>query len=117
MEETGKVTSINQKPGKYGIALGQDNWYNGMGTCPCKKGDEVKITFVVNGQWKNIEKVEVLTQAKEVEHGADKNARLRRALDCVMEANQTWREGKIEKSEVADYAKSLLETAFLIGNE
>lgn len=63
MEEKGKITSVNQKPGKYGIALGQDNWYNGMGTCPAKKGDQVKVTFEVNGQWKNIKNIEVLSSA------------------------------------------------------
>lgn len=61
MNEKGIVTAVNQKQGKYGVALGNNNWYNGMGTCPAKKGDEVNVEFVVNGQWKNIKDIQVLS--------------------------------------------------------
>ena len=56
-KEKGKVTSVSQKPGRYGIALGKDNWFNGKGNCPCKKDDEVEIAYNVNGTFKNIETV------------------------------------------------------------
>lgn len=58
----GKVTAVNQRnnedgtPRNYGIALGKDNWYNGLGTLPCKKGDEVELCYQQVEQWKNLEK-------------------------------------------------------------
>ena len=61
----GTVTAVSQKEGKYGIALGTGNWYNGDGIAPCRKGDEVEITYEVNGQWKNIEQVFVGKSASE----------------------------------------------------
>ena len=63
MNEVGAITSLNQKEGKYGIALGKDNWYNGMGTCPANKGDVVNVTFEVNGQWRNIKNIEVVSSS------------------------------------------------------
>ena len=53
----GRVTAVSEKKGKYGISLGQDNWFNGFGKAPCKKGDEVEIIYKVNGNFRNIESV------------------------------------------------------------
>lgn len=71
MEEINTVTTVNQKDGKYGVALGKDNWYNGMGTCPVRKGQKVKITFEVNGMWKNIKNIEVVDDGFNIADKAD----------------------------------------------
>lgn len=63
---TGKVFSVNQKDGKYGISLGENEWYNGMGTCKAEKGDKVEISYVVNGQWKNIKFVKILEKSQKI---------------------------------------------------
>ena len=41
------------------------------------------------------------------ESGVDKNSRLRRTTDCILSADQDFREGKIEKQEVFEHAKGL----------
>jgi len=55
----GVITAVSQKEGKYGIAMGTGNWYNGFGKAPCNKGDEVEITYEQNGTFKNIDQVYV----------------------------------------------------------
>jgi len=62
----GIITAVHEKDGKYGIAIGRDNWYNGHGKCPCQKGDEVEITYEQNEQWKNIKQVYVSKQKPKV---------------------------------------------------
>lgn len=73
----GVVTSVSLKDGKYGISIGPNNWFNGFGECPCKKGDQVDITYHVgtNG-FKNIEEVYVSKEQKTAtkEFHDDKNA-------------------------------------------
>jgi len=58
-KKSGIVAGVNAGQGKYGFTLESDKntWYNGKGTCPCQKGDQVDVKFVVNGQWNNIEQV------------------------------------------------------------
>ena len=61
--EKGTVTAVSQKEKGYGITLGKDNWFNGFGTCPVKKGDEVDVTFEENEFGKSIKKVEVTKES------------------------------------------------------
>lgn len=62
----GIVTAVSQKEGKYGVALGKDNWFNGYGECPCKKEDNVEITYEVNKGFKNIDQVYVNKEEPEI---------------------------------------------------
>jgi len=52
----GIVKAISDKGGKYGINI-DDVWYNGFGKVPCQKGDEVEVTYKINGNFKNVESV------------------------------------------------------------
>lgn len=63
----GIVTAVSQKDGKYGIALGKDNWFNGYGECPCKKGDNVEVVYEVNKGFKNINQVYLDSQESKVD--------------------------------------------------
>jgi len=69
----GVITSVSQKEGKYGIAMGSGNWYNGFGKAPCNKGDEVEITYEVNGNFKNINQVYVDKKAEKSTEPSDSN--------------------------------------------
>ena len=57
----GIVKSI-KKDGK-GLQLTDGNWYSGFAQLECSKGDEVEITYVVNGQWKNIKTITTTKKA------------------------------------------------------
>ncbi len=61
--EKGQVTAVSDKGTKYGIAIGKDNWFNGMGKVPCKKGDNVEVTYKQEGMWKNIDQVYVTSHS------------------------------------------------------
>lgn len=58
----GIVSGINQKEGSYGVIIA-DIWYNGNGTCPVNKGDQVELEYEVNGEWRNIKKITVVDAA------------------------------------------------------
>ena len=64
----GIITAVSQKEGKYGIAMGTGNWYNGFGKTEVNKGDEVEITYELNetnsGTFKNIDQIYVLKKAE-----------------------------------------------------
>jgi len=60
----GTITRVSQKEGKYGIEMGTNNWYNAFGKAPCDKGDEVEITYEVNGVFKNIQQVYVIKKGE-----------------------------------------------------
>lgn len=80
---TGIVTSVSQKDGKYGFTIGKNNWYNGFGECPCKKGEKIEVSYEVNGTFKNIDKVTVLEKAaekSEIQYGRDPEVIVR--TDC-----------------------------------
>lgn len=58
-KKSGIVAGINQRQGKYGFTFEEEKsvWYNGKGDCPCKKGDKIDLTYVINGQWKNVQQI------------------------------------------------------------
>lgn len=66
----GTITKVSQKDGKFGIEIGQGNWYNGFGTTNVKSGDEVEIEYEVNDKWKNTtpDQVKILSKAPEVKN-------------------------------------------------
>lgn len=115
METTkGLVTSVSQKEGKYGISLGKDNWFNNYGECPCKKGDEVEITFEVgkNG-FKNIKEVKV-TKKQETstrEFHEDKNASMlvSYAKDLVVAGMEKGLPEKDIKEAMSNAAEAVIE--------
>lgn len=49
----GKIEAVSQKDKTYGIKIG-DDWYNGFGTCPHQKGQEVELEWEQRGDFKNI---------------------------------------------------------------
>ncbi len=59
---TGKVEAVSQKEKGYGLKIG-DHWFNGFGTSPTNKGDEVEIEFVMNGNFNNIQTIKVVSEA------------------------------------------------------
>jgi hypothetical protein len=71
----GKVISASNKEGKYGLNIG-GIWFNGFGSAPANKGDEVEIEYEVNGTFKNPKKVTVtkLASATTKEISEDKNS-------------------------------------------
>ena len=58
MEIKGIVKGVNNKGDRYGVII-DDVWYNGKGTSLANKGDEVTIEYEVNGDWKNIKKIDI----------------------------------------------------------
>lgn len=108
---TGTVTSVSQKGDKYGFTIGLNNWYNGFGQCPCKRGDKVEVEYEVNNNFKNIKNLKVLESAPEKENLAEVNAVKRRAMDCVLAAEESFRSGAIKKEEVAEHAMALHDLA------
>lgn len=78
----GIVGGVNKKADRYGIII-DDIWYNGKGDCPVKKDDEVEIEYELNGTWKNIQNIKVLTSAPTQQSGIPETARLRRKTDCL----------------------------------
>lgn len=54
----GTVSGVNNSGDRYGIIIG-DTWYNGIGSSPANKGDEVEIEFEVNGNFNNIKNITV----------------------------------------------------------
>ena len=63
----GQVTKVSNKNGRYGIEIGNGNWYNGFGETPCNKGDIVELTYEINDQWKNVQTLEVVEKAPEIQ--------------------------------------------------
>jgi len=108
MEIQGVITKISTKnPGKYALSIDGAEWYGGFGASPVKKGDEVKITYTQNGQWKNIQDVVLLKAGTSSQGSMDDNAKQRRILDCILSADSDFRAGVIKKEEVFDHAVSL----------
>jgi hypothetical protein len=72
-------------------------------------GKRVKVDLSQKGQYHNIEAVyAVVGSAKQdKDTGIDRNARLRRVTDCVLASNQAFVSGKIQKDEIALFAKGL----------
>ena len=64
METTGTVQAVSIKKKGYAIKIGQ-NWYNSFGECNIKKGDKVKITYSVKGDFKNIDEIETTDKTEE----------------------------------------------------
>lgn len=100
----GLVTSVSQKEGKYGISIGPDNWFNGFGTAPCKKGDTVEVDYEVgNNDFKNIKEVKVTKTQEITQKGfhEDKNASqlTSYAKDLVIKA--------MEKAEIKDIKEAM----------
>ena len=101
------------KRDKKGLKLqNNDKWFSSqfIDNIECSKGDKVSISLNKKGF---LEKVEVLEKST-IESGADMNARLRRITDCVLSADQDFREGKIKKEDIFNHAKALHDMIFLI---
>lgn len=60
MEQVTGTVKAKRKDGK-GIMI-DESWYSSRGQVPCNKGDEVKVSYEVNGRWNNISNVEVLSK-------------------------------------------------------
>jgi hypothetical protein len=75
-EKTGVIKAISQKEERYSLTFDGATWYSDFGVCPCKKGDEVKLEYEINGNFKNIKKIDVLKKSDQVMQGfrEDKNA-------------------------------------------
>ena len=107
---TGIVYRISQKDKTFGIYI-DDEWYNGFGKSPAKKGDKVEIEWKKSGDFRNITKVTITEIAPEIikpnytEIGGNKN----RILDCVLNVYKGFIEGKIKEEEVMAKSAALYE--------
>ena len=64
METTkGTVGPVSNKDGKYGFKI-NDDWYNGFGDCPVKRGDEVEVNFEINNNFKNVKSTKAITTSQ-----------------------------------------------------
>lgn len=86
MEIIGKVSFIRKD--KKGVQLENGNWYsnpNMQSVLEVNKGDEVKIEFAKNGQFNNLQKLEITKKNEKPEISTqtaiDQNAEKRRELD------------------------------------
>lgn len=48
-------------PDRFGVRIGED-WYDGFGSCPVNRGDEVEIQYFENDRFHNIAKVLVVEE-------------------------------------------------------
>ena len=114
LEITGIVTQVSPKDGKYGFKIGED-WYNGFGDLPCEEGDTVKVKYIINKQWNNVEEVEVITSAPASQPEMSRSdaigetALRRHKLDCLLKSVDAWIAGMLEKEEVIDFGLGLFE--------
>ena len=131
MEIKGKVKARYEKNGKYGVIIdGIEGWFSGFGDCPVQKGDQVTMEYEVNGDFKNIKKLETETQGtvnapieKPMEKAIevkpeepkvgqsiwDKKDKYVRASMCVSYAKDLVVAGKIEMSKLRQEAMGLLD--------
>jgi len=113
--EAVKVNEVNTRNGvknSYNILL-DGSWYNSFKDYGAKKGDRVVITYTENGQYKNIDSVNIDTQVPVVNNNIvvdtqtaiiRQNA-LGHATTIVLSNSQDRLEVKVEK--IIDVAKQL----------
>jgi len=110
-KKTGTVDRISQKDKTFGIYI-DDEWYNGFGKAPTKKGDKVEIEWKKSGDFRNITKVTV-TEASIAEPGRPNYTEIggnkNRILECVITVYKGVIEGKIKEEDVMTKAAALHE--------
>lgn len=62
---TGIIEAISQKEKRYSLKIG-DSWYGSFGKAPCKKGDRVSVTYKIDGNWKNIDNLNVVEKSPDI---------------------------------------------------
>lgn len=98
----GIISGVNQKEGRYGIIIA-DIWYNGNGECPVNKGDQVEGEFELNGEFRNIKKIEVTDAAGTAE--------------AFKPANKYSEKEKFDPTNMyVSYAKDLVVAAIKVGD-
>jgi len=111
METKGKVEQVSNKDGRYGIKIA-GTWYNGWNNSPVNKGDEVNVEFEVNGNFKNIKKVNLLNKAPIEEGTPNKTISMYTsyAKDIFCEL---WKEGQEAKAatDIMDLSIKLVKQA------
>jgi len=120
MKEKGTVTRVsNKNDGKFGVELGDGNWFNGFGKATCNQGDVVEIEFEQNDKWKNTtpDKIKVLEESKtSATPTLDDNAKHRRITDCVLKAADMTIAGTITQEQLAEKARGLYNLTVEIAN-
>lgn len=93
MKTKGTVTKAMGRDGRFGIELGEGNWFNGFGDNPTKIGDVVEFEYIENegnqGRiFKNVkpEDVKVLDSAPEIPSGQEIGLKKKLINECVMKA-------------------------------
>lgn len=81
-KQTGTVEAVSNKDDKYGFRM-NNVWYNGFGDSPVNRGEEVEVEYEVNGNFKNVRKVNILKEKPSRQSGIEETARLRRKTDCL----------------------------------
>lgn len=83
----GKVEAVAQNAqNRYGVKV-KDQWYNGFGSCPAKKGQEVDIQYTERNGFRNIKKLSALDLQEAVKVVDDQDRAIARcvALKCAVQ--------------------------------
>ena len=60
----GSVEAVaRNKPDRFGLKVG-GAWFDGFGSSPVEKGDEVEVDYVENGRYRNIQEVRLVQERK-----------------------------------------------------
>lgn len=94
MKTKGTVTKATNRDGRFGIEIGEGNWYNGFGINPCNTGDVVEFEYAENPGntpgivFKNVkpEDVKILESAPEVPSGQELGLKKKLITECTLKA-------------------------------
>ena len=76
----GAVEAVaRNKPDRFGLRIG-GAWFDGFGSSPVEKGDEVEVDYVENGRYRNIQEVRLGEKGDAVKAEPDRESRIARAV-------------------------------------
>ena len=120
MRTEGNIEQVKFNAKYTGLKV-QGNWFNDFNKSEFKEGDYVVVEWQPSkdGKFKNIQTIKFdegkkvtpitprLDYDSERQKQIDRTAELRRITDCVLESSACFRELKIKKEEVFEYAHAL----------
>ena len=129
MKAKGTVTKATNRDGRFGIEIGEGNWYNGFGVNPCKIGDVVEFEYVENpgkiagSVYKNVkpEDVKILESSPEVMSGQEIGLKKKLITECVLKAvdviTKSQKDIDLKPSVIKELAKVFLAVSVEIFDE
>ena len=88
---------------RYGLRIG-GSWYDGFGSCPVNRGDEVEVDFVEDDRFRNVQEVRMAEGVAEPRAELDRRIARAVALKC---AATLYASGWASAKEVTDLAERL----------